>query len=389
MRIVWKFSRVLGGVLAVLSLLYFIWTFFGSTTIDGVGEGDVIYDQVAVAGVHQFVVDPSEPKSSLRAVEDSIEFVPNRIRTLKTSYGIVQVKDLLFVPVEPLKKGQNLPQFSNPMDDAFRSVFLGAKAKGLGLAPAKSDQPDSSKFYSLLQRLQAKGEDRAMNRDGNRNLNSEKMLALQTQLLARESQSMKKDVNKERNVHEREEKLSKLQFESTRCKRRLCAEYLTSTDLPHFRFCMKKSKLRSELEPVESKCNFMNGTGRSPVALASHPGSGHLFVRELLQKNTGICTGGVNCDVALRRNGYPGECLRSGVVLVVKTHQRDPRWTGIRYDNSTPNKGFNKAVDIPVYGSAILVVRDPFDALADLWHRMKAEGIITGKCSYAYYYNVV
>ena len=40
------------------------------------------------------------------------------------------------------------------------------------------------------------------------------------------------------------------------------------------------------------ECRFMNGSGRSPVGLVSFPGSGNTWVRGLLQKATGICTGG-------------------------------------------------------------------------------------------------
>ena len=35
----------------------------------------------------------------------------------------------------------------------------------------------------------------------------------------------------------------------------------------------------------------MDGSKRAAVALASHPGSGNTWVRGLLEKATGICTG--------------------------------------------------------------------------------------------------
>ena len=41
----------------------------------------------------------------------------------------------------------------------------------------------------------------------------------------------------------------------------------------------------------ESSCHFIDGRGREPVALASFPGSGNTWVRGLLEKATGICTG--------------------------------------------------------------------------------------------------
>ena len=38
-------------------------------------------------------------------------------------------------------------------------------------------------------------------------------------------------------------------------------------------------------------CHFINGTRRAAVALASFPGSGNTWVRGLLEKTTGVCTG--------------------------------------------------------------------------------------------------
>ena len=38
-------------------------------------------------------------------------------------------------------------------------------------------------------------------------------------------------------------------------------------------------------------CHFINGTKRAAVALASFPGSGNTWVRGLLEKATGVCTG--------------------------------------------------------------------------------------------------
>ena len=386
MRIVWKFSRnkrLLGGVLAIVSFLLLIWSLSGSTTtVNKTSDGDVFYDDERV---HRFVLDHSNPYQ--REVEDPVEFIPNRKRTLKTSYGIVQVKDLSFVPVNPLRKGQSLlTRLSRQIDDEYEPYKKPKEyIQNLGLAPGKQyPNPGAAagKLNSFLQRLRNNNERNVIRAEGGRNqfLNSEKMIALQAQLRARESQVMNKNLNNNYAQKKGEEKRPVAHTNTTTCRRQLCTDFLTSLDLPHYRYCMKKSKIRSDREPSESQCNFVNGTRRSAVALASHPGSGHLWVRELLQKSTGICTGGVNCDVHLRRRGYPGECLRSGVVLVVKTHQTEPRWTGIHYDNSVPYKGFSKATDIPVYGSAILLLRDPFDAIADHWQHMKGEGIITGEC---------
>ena len=41
----------------------------------------------------------------------------------------------------------------------------------------------------------------------------------------------------------------------------------------------------------KARCQFMNGTNRATVPLVSFPGSGNTWMRGLLEKATGICTG--------------------------------------------------------------------------------------------------
>ena len=381
MRLVWRFSRnkrVIGGVLLVLSILFFIWTLFGSTTVDqALIENDVFYDD----HVHQFVVDHAKPYQ--RTVEDPVEFIPNRKRTLKTYYGVVQVKDLSFIPINPLKKSQSLlPRLSKKqdLDKPVIDLGLGSRSQGRGLAPLmpRPNSNTSSRLYSILQQLQKKREEsRGGKKEGagrDQFLNSEKMLALQAQMRAREGQSEKNDV-KDSYFQKRVDVLKSL-TNNTRCKKQMCTDFLTSYDLSHHRSCMKKAKIRFNKEPPDSKCKFINGTMRDAVALVSHPGSGHLWVRQLLQMSTGVCTGGVECDIKLRRSGFPGENLRSGVVLVVNTHQTQPTWTRVQNDDSIR---FNQSINIPVFGSAILLIRDPFNALANLWQHVNGKGIISGK----------
>ncbi len=158
-----------------------------------------------------------------------------------------------------------------------------------------------------------------------------------------------------------------------KCRDQICSQFLTDLDMPHWKYCWKKTKLYKE--PERSMCHFVNGTGRYPVALASFPGSGNTWVRGLLQQITGVCTGGIYCDTTLRQRGFPGEGIRSGITLVVKTHQTDPRWSGVTYSQSEPFKYFNKLRDVPVYSAAILVVRNPYDALVAEWHREQTESL--------------
>lgn len=380
MRLVWRFSRnkrLVSGVLLFLLSLILIWALFGSTAVDqSLDENDVFYDDARHA--HLFVVDHAKPYQ--RAVEDPVEFIPNRKRTLKTYYGVVQVKDLSFVPVNPLKKSQSLisrlPDFDRPiMDEGLGLRSQGGRGGLAPLMPRPSASSNASKLYSLLQQLQKKRSENKGASRGNKEsagrgqfLNSEKMLALQAQMQARESQSIKDSIQDIQGVKESKS--------LTRCKKQMCTDFLTSYDLSHYRSCMKKAKIRYNKEPPDSKCNFMNGTTRDAVALVSHPGSGHLWVRRVLQLSTGVCTGGIECDVKLRRSGFPGENLRSGVVLVVNTHQTQPVWTRVQDDESIR---FNTSIVAPAFGSAILLIRDPFNAIADLWHQVNGKGMASGK----------
>ena len=72
------------------------------------------------------------------------------------------------------------------------------------------------------------------------------------------------------------------------CTDSLCSEYLSSSERESFNDCKNGSEM---VNVQEASCHFMNGTGRRPVALASFPGSGNTWVRGLLEKATGICTG--------------------------------------------------------------------------------------------------
>ena len=73
------------------------------------------------------------------------------------------------------------------------------------------------------------------------------------------------------------------------CTDSLCSEYLSSSERRFFNYCHPESGKLLNIQ--EASCHFMDGTGRRPVALASFPGSGNTWVRGLLEKATGICTG--------------------------------------------------------------------------------------------------
>ncbi|CAH1780846.1 unnamed protein product [Owenia fusiformis] len=100
-------------------------------------------------------------------------------------------------------------------------------------------------------------------------------------------------------------------------------------------------------EPMDSNstCQPLKFSKRLlPVtALYSLPGSGNTWMRHLIQQITGIYTGSVYNDTDLLQNGFPGEGIKDGKVVVVKTHRVQ-----------TLDKGD--------YKQAIILLRNPFEA---------------------------
>jgi hypothetical protein len=117
------------------------------------------------------------------------------------------------------------------------------------------------------------------------------------------------------------------------------------------------------VDDVPVRCTFRQSRGNEPVALVSVPGSGNTWVRGLLEKATGICTGSIYCDYPLRIKGFVGEYVRDDSVLVVKTHTSDYQWSGVKLEKRNR--------DDALYGSAILLVRNPFATFVSEWNRIQ------------------
>ena len=78
------------------------------------------------------------------------------------------------------------------------------------------------------------------------------------------------------------------------CTDPLCLENLSDKERVYFSKCKQKAiSMENKFGPITNtgQCRFQNGTNRVPVALASFPGSGNTWVRGLLEKVTGLCTG--------------------------------------------------------------------------------------------------
>ena len=121
---------------------------------------------------------------------------------------------------------------------------------------------------------------------------------------------------------------------------------------------------------INATCKFMKGVSWDPVGLVSVPGSGNTWVRGLLEKATGICTGSIYCDHPLRNGGMIGEYVKTGRVLVVKTHTSDYQWKDVKAEKRNKDDG--------LYGSAILLIRNPFKSFIAEWNRLNALSAYTG-----------
>ena len=171
-----------------------------------------------------------------------------------------------------------------------------------------------------------------------------------------------KQKSRRSSLHKQANKSSTISLlHSSPCRDNICSEHLSNLDQLRYCSCLGSA---SKKKPIQSysKCRFMNGVDRDPVALISLPGSGNTWVRGLLESTTGICTGALYCDVSLRTKGFTGEFVRGGSVLVVKTHGSTPIW------NDDPDLRSTKGR----FGSAIFIVRNPLNALVAEWNRKVA-----------------
>ena len=150
------------------------------------------------------------------------------------------------------------------------------------------------------------------------------------------------------------------------CAEPNCMEFLSLSEKRAIQLCEKDVARRAPDRKIQSTtCKFLKGDGRDPVALNSQEGSGNTWVRALLERATGVCTGfNWGCDPVLRAHGFLGEGIRSGRVLVVKTHVRTPKWKGEVWKG--PMLGYE-----PFYTSAVLILRNPARAMIADYNRQR------------------
>ena len=81
------------------------------------------------------------------------------------------------------------------------------------------------------------------------------------------------------------------------------------------------SNVSMHLPPIHQHCTKMSFKNSGPVvALASYPGSGNSWVRQLLESSTGVYTGTVYCDKSYIEVGMIGEGITTNNVIAIKTH---------------------------------------------------------------------
>ena len=82
---------------------------------------------------------------------------------------------------------------------------------------------------------------------------------------------------------------------NTDCSDLHCVDYLTEEERVQYDSCYNATvseRARTKFGPIRpGKCRFQRGDQRYPVGLGSFQGSGNTWLRGLLEKITGICTG--------------------------------------------------------------------------------------------------
>ena len=145
------------------------------------------------------------------------------------------------------------------------------------------------------------------------------------------------------------------------CKQKNCLENLSERDKRALKSCENKTRKGYKGSINESDCKFLPNNSRRAVALISAPGAGNTWTRGLLEKASGICTGYLFCDLAMRAHGYVGENIKTGRVLVVKTHSIVPRWGGER--------NFYFLSSEATYSAAVFILRNPVKSAVAEWNR--------------------
>lgn len=107
-----------------------------------------------------------------------------------------------------------------------------------------------------------------------------------------------------------------------KCENRACLELLAEEEKIQYDTCYNKSvsaKYVEKFGPISAgTCHFQNGGSRFPVGLGSFQGSGNTWLRGLLQKVTGICTGNGG-ETLLTMSALESACMSLTALDVAST----------------------------------------------------------------------
>lgn len=158
------------------------------------------------------------------------------------------------------------------------------------------------------------------------------------------------------------QRLKMQQFSITvNCTDDICKQLKEMRERYYYELCSGEAQKNYEVKPCQ--CSLLDGKKRGRYALLSLPGSGNTWVRGLLEKATGVCTGSMWCDPSLRAKHFCMEGVRSTSVLVVKNHDTHLRWVGV------PLKDRESVNNKPDFIGGILIHRNPFRATIAEWNR--------------------
>jgi hypothetical protein len=90
-------------------------------------------------------------------------------------------------------------------------------------------------------------------------------------------------------------------YGSEGCTRKACLDFLSGVEEVQYDECYNKSVSPKYVKRFgwinEGTCRFQDGASRLPVGLGSFQGSGNTWLRGLLEKVTGICTGNKHAEL--------------------------------------------------------------------------------------------
>ena len=145
------------------------------------------------------------------------------------------------------------------------------------------------------------------------------------------------------------------------CRTKNCEEFLSVSEKRAVHNCLRDTSKHPGINVEKGTCRFLSDRSRQAVALASPEGSGNTWLRSLLERATGVCTGFGFCDYEARARGFAGEGVISGRVLVVKTHLVHAQWIG----------HVKKVTWDGLYSSAVFLIRNPARSLIAEWNRRR------------------